>query len=560
MRKLTENQEPEAGFRLNIGDYARVLWRKKFFLLIPLGISVAVTAIGSRFLVPEYESSSVIRIPTSREAGEMGRFLGASRTRDDEVGAQLEADLLGSQFLDELIRSMGMDRDPDLIEIAEYQRENLYPGITTDELVMRRLRNFLKRHIGIHREGPSMWSLSYADASPEAAYVVADAIARLYIDRSKRLAIKDVAEVSQFSEEQLAVYKERLDRSERELERFQEQMASRVVEANPVTSANVALTEKIRTDLEFTIRNAEGTQQRIRERLVGVVGGVPSGDRIFADPQIRKLESNLAARREAELLADLSASTTAVPLSESSDILASEQAIQHHLSTLVAETLPDVPVDYRPLVVEYFYQQIQVNAYRQKRARLDTYSQAFRTQVALAPQMETELGRLRQEVESNRNLYNTFRNTQNQAQINEAGLNTELGAAVVLVESATKPLEPVRPNKIKILALAFFLGSAIGGAGLLLTEFSDSSFRSVDDVEKQLGLKVLGTVPRFEKTRWFHDSSRKRAVAWTVTCVVATAAALAGFYFYGKSVREQLLDLDLRQATTAPATQESTQP
>lgn len=554
MRKINESQEQEAGFRLNIGDYARVLWRKKFFLLIPLVISVAVTAVGSRFLVPEYESSSLVRISSASDMGQMERFVGVARSRDEEMGAQLEADLLGSAFLDELIRSLGMDRDPELIDLAEYQRENLYPGITADELVMRRLRNFLKRHIGIHREGPSMFRLSYADANPEAAYVIAESLTRLYIERQRRLIMQDLQEVSQFSEEQIAVYKERLDRSERELDRFQEQMASRGMEANPVTQSNIALAEKTRTDLDFTIRNAESTQQRIRERLVAVLGGVPSGERVFSDPEIRKLESNLAARREAELLADLSATGAGVPLSESEDILASEQAIQHHLATLVTEKLPDVPLDFRPLVVEYFYQQIQVNAYRQKRTRLDTYSRAFRAQVALAPQLDTELARLRQEVEQSRELYNTFRSTQTSTQISEAAQSTDLGATVTLVEAASKPLEPVRPDKVKILALAFILGSAVGGAGLLLTEFSDTSFRSLEDVEKQLGLKVLGTVPRFEKTRWFHDSARKRTIIWSTTCVVVTAAALLGFYLFGKSAREQLIDLDISKTT--PATQE----
>lgn len=548
MRKINESHEQETGFRLNIGDYTRVLWRKKYFVLVPLVISLTVTAIGSRFLVPEYESSSLVRTSSASDMGGMERFIGAQRSRDAEVGAQLEADLLGSAFLDELIRSLGMDRDPKLIDVAQYQSEHIYPGVTADELVMRRLRNFLKRHITISREGPSLFRLAYADANPEAAFVIADALTRRYIERQRRLAMEDLQQVSQFSEEQLAVYKERLARSERELERFQEQMAARGIEANPVTQANISLAEKTRTDVDFTIRNAEATQQRIRERLVVVLGGVPSGDRIFADPELRKLESNLASRREAELLAELSAAGIAPPLGESDDIVASEQAIQHHLATLVTEKLPDVPFDYRPLVVEYFYQQIQINAYRQKRTRLDTYRQAFRSQVALAPQMDTELARLRQEVEHNRELYNTFRTTQTSTQISEAAQSTELGATVTLVEPASKPLEPVRPDKVKILVLAFLLGASIGGAGLLLTEFSDTSFRSLEDVEKQLGLKVLGTVPRFEKTRWFHDSTRKRTIIWTATCVTVTAAALLGFYLFGRTTRQALIDFDLKKA------------
>jgi uncharacterized protein involved in exopolysaccharide biosynthesis len=499
-----------------------------------------------------------VRITTSRDTGEMERFIGTQRTRDDEVGAQLAADLQGSAFLDELIRTMGMDRDPHLIEVAEYQRQNLYPGITTDELVMRKLRNFLKKRIRIHREGPSMWQLSYADANPEAAYVMADAMTRLYIERKRRLAIKNLSEVSEFSEEQLAVYKERLDRSENELARFQEQMAARGVEANPVNAGNIATAEKIKSDLDFTIRSAELTQQRIRDRLIDALGAVPSAELVLSDPDIRKRESNLISRRESELLAELAPATVGTSnLGSNEDVVASEQAIQHLLGTVVAEKLPNVAADYRPLIVEYYYQQIQLNAFRQKRARLENYSRGFRNQVALAPQMDTELERLRQEVEQNRQLYNTFRNTQTSTQISEAAQSTELGAAVVLVESASKPLEPVRPNKVKILALAFILGCGIGGAGLLLTEFSDTSFRSVEDVEKLMGLKVLGTVPRFERTRWYHDSARKRAVIWGTVCVIATGAALAGFYFYGKSMREQWIDLDLSNA--APA-QEQRQP
>jgi polysaccharide biosynthesis transport protein len=551
VRKINESHEQDTGFRLNIGDYTRVLWRKKYFLMVPLAISLAVTAIGSRFLVPEYESSSLVRITSASDMGEMERFMAAQRSRDAEVGAQLEADLLGSAFLDELIRSLGMDRDPKLLDLAQYQSEHLYPGVTADELVMRRLRNFLKRHIGIHREGPSIYRLSYADANPEAAYLIADALTRLYVERQRRLALEDLQQVSQFSEEQLAVYKERLDRSERDLERFLEQMAARGIEANPVTQTNISQAEKTRNDVDFTIRNAESAQQRIRERLVSVLGGVPSGERIFADSEIRKLEANLAARREAELLVDLSAPGTAPALSESNDTMANEQAIQHRLDTLVAEKLPDVPFDFRPLVVEYFYQQIQINAYREKRTRLDAYRQAFRSQVAMAPQMETELARLRQEVEHNRTVYNTFRTTQTSTQISEAAQSTELGSTVTLVESASKPLEPVRPDKVKILVLAFLLGATIGGAGLLLTEFSDTSFRSVEDVEKQLGLKVLGTVPRFERTRWFHDSTRKRTIIWTATCVVVTTAALLGFYFFGKTTREGLLEFDLKKAQAA---------
>ncbi|HEX5132896.1 MAG TPA: GNVR domain-containing protein [Candidatus Krumholzibacteria bacterium] len=553
MRKVTA-QDQEAGFRLNIGEYFRVLWRKKYFMLIPLAIAVVVSNIGVRFLVPEYESSSVIRIGNlnNNVNSEVDRFLqsGGRRSRDAEIGLQLEADVMGSAFLDELIRRLGMDQDPALIRQAQAQRDALYPGVSVDELVMRRLRNFLKKRIKIDREGPGMFRIAYADANPEACYVVTEAITRLYIDLQRRQSLQGLQDVSEFSEEQLAVYKERLDRSERELAGFQERMAAQSTSANPVNQGNVAVAERLRNDLDLTIRGAESTLERIRTPMTNQLKGVPSGDRIFSDAELRKLLSDLTSRRQSEILGELSGPATGTGPNDTEGLAGTQQSIQRRLGVLVSDRFPDISIDYRPLMVEYFYQQAEIEALRQKRGTLENYIRAFRSQVALAPQMDTELARLRQEVENNRSVYNTFKSAQQSTQISEAAQNTDLGATVFLIEAASKPLAPVRPDKVRILIMAFMLGLTVGAGGLLLTEFTDSSYRSVEDVEKTLGLKVLGTIPRFEKTRWFHDSTRKRVIIWSLTIVMLLTLCIAAFYFYGKSTREQLIDLDLSHPTS----------
>jgi uncharacterized protein involved in exopolysaccharide biosynthesis len=551
-------QDQEAGFKLNLGEYFRVLWRKKYFLIVPLLISVVVSNIGVRFLVPEYESSTVIRIGSmaSGPNTEVDRFFqadGRRRSRDAEVGMQLEADVLGSAFLDDLIRRLGMDRDADLIRSADNQRRALYPGVTTDELVMRRLRNFLKRRISIDREGPSLYRIAYADANPEACYVIADAISRLYIENQKEQQLRSLTEVSKFSEDQLAIAKARLDRSERELAAFQQQQASLGATTNPVTQSNSALAERLRKDLNLSISSAEATLERIRRPMADQLNRVPGGDRIWTDPELRKLIADLKSRRQSEVLFELAGGPAGGASTAPEDaglLAASQQSVQRRLGLLVADRFPDVPIDYRPLVVEYFYQQAEIDALREKRDTLERYIDAFRRDVQLAPQQATELTRLLQEVEKNRDHYNTFLKAQETTRISEEAANTNLGTTVFLVEAANRPLAPVRPDKIRILILAFVLGSAIGAGGLLLTEFTDSSFRSVEEVEKTLGLKVLGTVPRFEKTRWFHDSTRRRAIIWSVTVAVLVGLCISAFYFYGKSMRESLIDLNISHETS----------
>jgi uncharacterized protein involved in exopolysaccharide biosynthesis len=555
VRNLSQQKEQDPGFRLDLGGYARILWRKKYFLLVPLAIAFIVASVGVRFLVPEYESSSLIRIGNPSDVGtEVDRMLEGRRNRDELTLVQLESVLLGSNFLDELIRRLGLDRDPEVIARAEMQHEH-YPGLTTEELAYRRLREFLKRRIKVESDAPELFRISYADANPDACFVIAEAITRLYIDLQSRQTMQSLGDVRQFSEEQLAVYKERLDRSERELADYQERLATQTIgTANPVRDTNVALAEKARNDLALTVRASESTLEKIRTRIAGAIGSMPSGDPIWQDPEIGKLSSELSERRESEVLIELTETgANRLPPGVDDPVLGTQQALQRRIQQVEVEAYPSVPADYRPLLVEYFYQQCEVRAYRKKLQRLDGYIQQFRSQVALAPQTETELTRLRDEVERNRELYNTFKEAKSQAQIGEAAQNTKLGNTVFIVEAPAKPVAPVRPDKIKILALCFLFGATVGAAGLLLTEFTDSSYRNVEDVERQLGLRVLGTIPRVGNARWVSESSRRRTVIWVAVCVTFVCVFISAFYFYGKSSREQMIDLNPAMSVKAEA-------
>jgi succinoglycan biosynthesis transport protein ExoP len=551
VRNITQQKEQEPGFRLDIGSYARILWRKKYFLLVPLAIAFIVASIGVRFLVPEYESSALIRIGgQSNVSSQVDQFVaGRGRSsRDEKTLVQLEADILGSNFLDELIRKMGIDRDPEVIAKAELQHQN-FPALSTEELVYRRLREFLKRKIKIEAQGPELFRISYADANPDACYVIASAITQQYVEMQKQQTMTSLRDVSEFSEDQLSVYKEALDQSERALSDFQEKIASGTVTANPVNDKNVALSEKVRNDLELTVRASESTLDKIRARISSAIGSMPSGDPVWRDPEVAKLVNELGDRRESDLMIDLGDNSRRLD-AESDAVVASQQALQRRLSQIVLSAYPNVPTDYQPLLVEYFYQQGEVKSYRQKLQRLDGFLGQFRSQVRLAPQMESELSRLTDEVERNRTLFNTFKESKQQATIGEQAANTTLGKTVFLIEAANKPVAPVRPDKIKILVLCFLFGATVGAAGLLLTEFTDSSYRNVDDVERQLGLRVLGTIPRVGNARWVSESSRKRTFIWVAVCVTFVCVFISAFYFYGKSSREHLIDLNPAPITT----------
>ena len=67
---------------------------------------------------------------------------------------------------------------------------------------------------------------------------------------------------------------------------------------------------------------------------------------------------------------------------------------------------------------------------------------------------------------------------------------------VELVETAERPIRPVKPNFILNILLAIVVGLMLGVGLAYFIEYMDTSIKTVDDVERYLGLPVLGVVPQ----------------------------------------------------------------
>ena len=104
---------------------------------------------------------------------------------------------------------------------------------------------------------------------------------------------------------------------------------------------------------------------------------------------------------------------------------------------------------------------------------------------------------LLRDVQTDRVLYETILTRLKETTVTQGLTKTPYRIAE---EPLINPL-PVRPNKPKILLIATFLALA-GGVGLvLLLDRLDSSIRTVDDAERELGLPVLAVVPEADLSK-----------------------------------------------------------
>lgn len=69
---------------------------------------------------------------------------------------------------------------------------------------------------------------------------------------------------------------------------------------------------------------------------------------------------------------------------------------------------------------------------------------------------------------------------------------------VRVIEEVELPENPVSPNKKMNIAIAFLLGLMVSGGLVFLLEYLDNTYKNKDQLEKELGIPVLGAIPDIE--------------------------------------------------------------
>lgn len=70
--------------------------------------------------------------------------------------------------------------------------------------------------------------------------------------------------------------------------------------------------------------------------------------------------------------------------------------------------------------------------------------------------------------------------------------------SVSIVDTAVTPAKPVKPNKMLNVLIAFVVGLMASVGLVFLLEYMDNTIKTSSDVEKLLGIPVLGVIPNYE--------------------------------------------------------------
>jgi succinoglycan biosynthesis transport protein ExoP len=163
---------------------------------------------------------------------------------------------------------------------------------------------------------------------------------------------------------------------------------------------------------------------------------------------------------------------------------------------------------------------------RQKELQIASLLEKERQEVVAHSSLLAEYVRLNEEYEQSKEYCQTL-----DERIRGINLSDSLATQEIRVlEAAQPPLRPSWPQRARILAAALVVGVLMGGAVALLRDLLDQTIRSADEIQRMLGLSVLGAIPsmprlqraswRGQKTRLQPDSHEAEAFRAVRTAIV----------------------------------------
>jgi len=492
--------EPEER-QVTLHDYLRVLYRGRWIVVLAFVITSAASLIFSFLVNPIYEAKTTIMI--EQDGGMQQSLFGAGGFMERETEINNQVEILKSRTLaEEVLAGLRESGETDRFSLIQDLRE----GATQDDAVQV-LRDNLT--IVPLRE-TDIIEIKYRAPTPQEAAYIANTFANQYYQRDLELSRGEISEVRQFLKEQLVNIQGALEGSEEQLRAFKEE--EKVAALSEETEALV----KQLADFEGMYNEAATSRDASQKRLVYLQGEL-SKIRSTMVEDITQISSPLIQelRQEISNLEAIRAGFIARGYDENFDKMVEIQSqiektkakMKEEASKLVARDMgPENPLVYsQDLIDRILSLQIEVSSLNAKAGALYEVVREYESKLQLLPEKSLQLARLERAAKVNENIYLMMREKFEEARITEAG---QIGM-VRVIDSAKEPLYPIRPKKKLNLILGAIIGLGLGIGITLLVDYLDDSLKSIEDIERYTGLRVLGSIPEI-KTNGKKKSQQKR--------------------------------------------------
>ena len=518
---------------LDLGHYGRMLWRRRWIVLVCMVGVLCATVVGLEYVPSQYESSVTLLIEERQQlAAQIEEVLGGMRsssrgTREEEEErlSQMIGRIRSRPFLERVVKILKMTDDPGIREQAR-DRQASHPELTREEIEVRLVVQSLQSRIRFGKAGRGLYEIIVVDTDPQNAQLLAKWISELFVDVTIQKELEHIRSAREFGEEQRRVYEEQLHRSEEALERYKASRIQQTLDVNVVRESNLMAAEALRRRLGDEAATASA--QVLPLSRAAQNEGMPAQDVRLRDDMavrdlVRRLSGSLTGAAQQLLSAEKPDMNQWPPKGE-------VDGARRDLYTTIRQRAAELYAGSSPnalhAVTNYAFAQANASALADAADWMDRSINAFRRHAQSAPVDEMEVQRLESEVGKNRELLQSFQAQAVASDVSQAVETTNLGLRLEIIDPAMVPLAPSRPNRSRILMASVLLGPLVGIGFAFLGELLDPTLRTLDDIRRVAPEPIYGVMPRFSALQTRRRGLRRYWIPATLTGIVLVTALL----------------------------------
>ncbi len=489
---------------IDVKDVLAIVFKRKWLIVVPVLVVTIAALAGSYLLTPIFESAAIIWIDrpanVSRELIDIIGREGSQRQSSEERRQELQAlqnEVTSQTYLSQLVNDLHLDENQAVTEAAtELLKEN--PERSLEQLKMHLLVKQLRKKIAVGFVGADQIRIAVQGADPHVARDMVTRLTEILENEKSAYEMERILDNQTFADLQL-------QRTEYQYQQaFDSLTAAQTRLTRMQLPANISSQEN-RTEILSEIDNAE-MQEAGYENELATVRSDLSGIGVD-DPTLRFTEDVIETRseinRQISVYADMMEDyhwTDQNVVNANIRISDNMRYLGQQIEAAVDRQFVGSNSVQRDQLQRYFAVIEDISFLDHKAIVLRQALSKIDDRLALIPALQASIDEKQRLVVEARRYRDAFRSEESTVEILSDRVKDRTKYRII--EPAQVPLVPIWPNRGKIVIMGLLLGLVLGGGAVFLSEMVDKSFRNVDDVEEQLQLPVLATIPKIENPRF----------------------------------------------------------
>lgn len=438
-----------ASSQVDIRKYLGLLiHHKKTFIITALAIMTGAVLL-SYALPKEYEAKSVVFIEKNIMS-ELVKGLAVSPSIDDKIRVLTYA--MGSRTL---LLKVFDDMDMNIKKMNDKQVEEL-------------VKETQKQMDVKTKEKEGLFLITFRHDNPKYARDLVNTLIRRYIEENVASKREDAYGANTFLTEQIGAFKQNLDKSEDKISSYRQ---------GPNAMVNVSESELFRAinDGQNRLDQLRVRMQQLQQSRIEAEGTQPLA------PALKAAEKRLSDLR--------------VLYNDSYPEVIKAKAEIESIKEQIQASKKGANASDDNQGLKYIDNEISrvKNTEEMTRRQIASY-QAMLNRI---PEARQGLEELQREKNQSQTVYEALVSRQNQSELSKQMEIQDKTSNFRVVDPAVIPIEPVSPNRVRIILVGIAAGLAAGFGLVLLLDSMDNTVRSISGI-KALGVPVLGVIPKME--------------------------------------------------------------